>query len=513
MRTAICATLALVLLCSLHSPVAADETGIAADKKLAKELENLADLCYAMGIKAKDSGIYNYAKSFFNHALLYDPDHKETRKMLGFKKKGKDWVADKEDYGMPTRNTIRPEKEREVYEKIWLETKDIREKAADKLYEFVADPKLDTKQRVLALHHLMLIDPWHVKGHRAAAMDNTEAGTSTDPWTHKLDAEFSHNRRDWLKDAPKATAVKDKTPYEETLGMSFGKARGERFFIHVNCAGDGEQVALNLAPYADATWLKCCEYMGITPDDTPKEDAKRLHFTVLDDRPNYAKFIESCAGIDDAQRRKEIAEQGWGYATRKPTGNVWLYPRPQEDAGLRDGMAHEIGSYTIASKCGYRLYWLNRGLGFTMSNRACGTVRANFSLVRGSQVIPSDVEAMPGNGTCTAAWRFLVVLAIAGGKTLGLTELTRSNSSNFGELQCAFGFAYTEFLLTKYKDKLAPFLKSAYDDTYERYKKKESPESADETLARLLKHLDTSSDALQTDFALWAVDNYLKLPK
>ncbi len=46
-----------------------------------------------------------------------------------FKKKGKEWVADKEDYGMPTRNTIRPEKEREVYEKIWSDTKAEREKA------------------------------------------------------------------------------------------------------------------------------------------------------------------------------------------------------------------------------------------------------------------------------------------------------------------------------------------------------------------------------------------------
>ncbi len=491
----------------------ADDTGIAADKKLAKELENLADLCYAMGIKAKDSGIYNYAKSFFNHALLYDPDHKETRKILGFKKKGKEWVADKEDYGMPSRNTIRPEKEDEVYKKIWSDTKAEREKAADKLYEFVADTKLDNKQRVLALHHLMLIDPWHVKGHRAAGMDNTEPGTSTDLWTHKLDADIYHARRDWQKDAPAATAVKDKTPYEDAMGVLFGKARGERFFIHVSCVGSAEQIALNLAPYADATWRKACEYLGTTPEEAPKEDAKRLHYTVIDDRPNYAKFIESCAGIDDAQRRKEIAEQGWGYATRKPTGNVWLYPRPEVDAGLRDGFAHEIGSYSIASKCGYRLYWLNRGFGFTMSNRAVGSVRANFAPVRGSQVIPSDVEAMPGNGTNAAAWRFNVVLAIAGGKTLGLSALTRASSATFGEQQCAFGFAYTEFLLTKYKDKLAPFLKDAYDDTYERYKKKEQPESGDETLARLMKHLDTSSDALQTDFALWAVDNYLKLPK
>ena len=192
---------------------------------------------------------------------------------------------------------------------------------------------------------------------------------------------------------------------------------------------------------------------------------------------------------------------------------MWLYPRPEESAGLLDGFAHEIGAYTIASKCGYRLYWLNRGFGFTMSNRAVGSVRANFAPVRGSQVIPSDVEAMPGNGTNAAAWRFNVVLAIAGGKTLGLTALTRTNSASFGEAQCAFGFAYTEYLLTKYRDKLAPFLKDAYDDTYERYKKKEPPESGDETLARLMKHLDTTSDALQTDFALWAVDNYLKLPK
>lgn len=513
MKIALCAVLALGLLCSLRTPVAADDTGITPDKKLAKEFDGLADLCYAMGIKAKDSGIYNYAKSFFNHALLYDADHKETRKILGFKKKGKEWVADKEDYGMPTRNTVRAEKEREAYERVWRDTKAEREKAADKLYEYVADTKLETRQRLLALHHLILIDPWHEKGHRAAGMDPTPQGASEDIWTHRLDADVAHQRRDWQNGVPQATAIADKTPYEEQMALTFGKARGERFLFHVHCLQNSEQIALKLAPYADASWRKAAEHLGLALDDPPKEDAKRLHYSVLDQRADYAKFIDTCAGIDDAQRRREVAEQSWGYVTRKPTGNVWLYPRPEQDAPLRDGIAHEIGAYMIASKCGYRLYWLNRGFGFCMSNRAMGTVRAAFVAVRGTQVIASDVESMPGDGTCSAAWRFRVAVAIAGGKSLGLSDLTRANTATFSEMHCAFGFAYTEYLLAKYKDKLAPFLKDAYDDTYARYQKKEPPESGEATLARLLKHLELTSDALQGEFALWALDNYLRLPK
>ena len=511
MKAALCAVLALVALCALRAPAAADETGITPDKKLAKELEKLADLCYAMGIKAKDSGIYNYAKSFFNHALLYDPDHKDTRKILGFKRKGKEWVAEKEDYGMPVRNTARAEKERELYERIWVETKAEREKAADKLFEFVADPKLDSKQRLLALYHITLIDPWHDKAHRAAGMERG-SGTS-EVWVHSLDADFNHQRGDWMKGIAQGAEVAEKTPYDEQMGITFGKARGERFFFHVNCAAGSQEIALRLVPFAEASWRKAHDYIGQALEDAPKEDAKRLHYTVFDDRPNYAKFIETCAGIEDANRRREIAEQGWGYATRKPSGNVWLYPRTQDDAALRDGIAHEIGASIIANKCGYRLYWLNRGLGFTMSNRAMGTVRASFAPVKGTSVIASDVESMPGDGTCTAAWRFRVVVAIAGGKALGLSELTRATVASFGELHCAFAFCYVEYLLAKHREKLAPFLKESYDDTYARYQKKESPENGEALLARLLKHLGTTSDALQTDFALWAVDNYIRLPK
>jgi hypothetical protein len=511
MRLALCAMLALVMLCSLQRPTAADGTGITPDKKLAKELAGLADLCYAMGIKAKDSGIYNYAKSFFNHALLYDADHKETRKILGFKKKGKEWVADKEDYGMPVRNTARAEKERELFERIWVETKGEREKAADKLYEFVADPKLDSRQRLLALYHITLIDPWHEKGHRAAGMDRGSGANEV--WVHKLDADFAHQRGDWTKGVSPAASVAERTPYEEQLGISFGKARGERFLFHVNCAAGAEEIAARLVPFAEASWRKAHEFIGQELAEAPKDDAQRLHFTVFDDRPNYAKFIDKCAGIEDANRRREIAEQGWGYATRKPAGNVWLYPRTQEDASLRDGIAHEIGASIIANKCGYRLYWLNRGLGFLMSNRSLGTVRANFAAVKGTAVIPSDVESMPGDGTCTAAWRFRVALAIAGGKPLGLSELTRATVAGFGELHCAFAFCYVEYLLAKYRDKLAPFLKEAYDDTYARYQKKEPPESGEAVLARLLRHLELTSEALQGEFALWALDNYLRLPK
>lgn len=512
MRIACCAALALVALCVMREPVSAHDTGITPDKKLAKELQGLADLCYAMGIKAKDSGIYNYAKSFFNHALLYDPDHKETRKILGFKKKGKEWVADKEDYGMPLRNTIRAEKEREAYERVWRETKAEREKAADKLYEFVADTKLDTKQRLLALYHLIQIDPWHEKGHRAAGMESAPQGAD-EPWIHRLDADFTHQRKDWMAATPQATAVAEKTPYEEQMGINFGKARGQRFMFHVDCPLNAEQIALRLTPFADATLAKAADYIGLALEEAPKDDAKRLHYTVFDARPNYAKFIETCAGIEDANRRREIAEQGWGYATRKPAGNVWLFPRPEQDAALRDGIAHEIGASLISGKCGYRLYWLNRGFGFTMSNRAMGTVRASFAPVKGTQVIASDVESMPGDGTCTAAWRFRVLVAIAGGKAFGLSELTKATVATFGELHCAFAFCYVEYLLAKHRDKLAPFLKDAYDDTYARYQKKEPPENGEATLARLLKHLETTSDALQADFALWAVDNYLRLPK
>ena len=512
----LCTLVALVFvaLFSWKAPAVAQDTGIVPEKKLAKELQGLADVCYEMGIKAKDRGIYNFAKSFFNHALLYDPDHRETRKILGFKKKGKDWVGDKEDYGMPTSNTVRKEKEAEAFGKVWDETKDLRTKAADKLFEFVADEKLDTRQRILALHHLMLIDPLHDKAHRAAGLEAAAPGTSESPWLHSRDRDFAHQRNTWNSGTPDAAVVTDKTPYEETLGLTLAKARGERFFFHIGTDLNAETLAQTLTPFADSTWKRAHEYLGLTLEEAPKEDAKRLHYSVFQTRDKYAQFIEKCAGIEDAARRKEIAEQGYGYATRKPNGNVWLYPFPNEPSALRDGVAHEIGSYIIGSKCGYRLYWLNRGLGFTLSNRAMGTVKATFVTIKGTAIIDSGgVESMPGLGTNAGSWRFKVILAIAGGKSLNLKDLTQVSPSGFTELHGAFAFGYTEFLLEKHQAKLAPFLEDAYNDTYQRYQKKEKTESPDDTLNRLLKHLDLPIDKIQTDFAAWAAENYLKLPK
>lgn len=514
-RLCLSATLALCLLSFTLRPQAqAQDLGITPDKKLAKELTALADLCYDMGIKAKDRGIYNYAKSFFNHALMYDSEHKDTRKILGFKKKKGEWVADKDDYGMPRSNTVSREKEPEAYRKVWEDTREARSKAADKLYEFVADTTLETRQRILALHHLMLIDPWHEKGHRAAGLEAAKPGTSEDLWIHTLDSDYAHQRNAWVSGVPDAVMVSEKTPYEEALGLKFSKARGERFFFHVCMDTQAENIARNLTPYADATQRKAAELLGLDLGEVPKEDAKRLHYTFFQHRRDYAQFVDKCAGIDDPARKKEVAEQGWGYATRKPTGNVWLYSYPENDSALRDGIAHEIGSFTIAAKCGYRLYWLNRGMGFTLSNRAMGTCKSTFVAIRGTAIIDSGgVDAMPGLGTNAAAWRFKVILAIAGGKSLNLGELTKATVSGFSELHAAFGFCYTEYLLAKHKDKLAPFLEDAYKDSYERYQKKEKPETNEETLARLLKHLGTSQDSLQTEFALWATQNYMKLPK
>ncbi|NUO16741.1 MAG: hypothetical protein HUU03_09900, partial [Planctomycetaceae bacterium] len=56
-RLCLSATLALCLLTLTLRPQAqAQDLGITPDKKLAKELTALADLCYDMGIKAKDRG-------------------------------------------------------------------------------------------------------------------------------------------------------------------------------------------------------------------------------------------------------------------------------------------------------------------------------------------------------------------------------------------------------------------------------------------------------------------------
>lgn len=498
---------ALALLGVLSRPVQATEDfGIATDKKLTKALTDLADTCFACGDKAKEKGLYTNARSFFDHALRYDPDHKNTRKVMGFKKKKNEWVLD-EDM-IPLKDIVKEEKRREIEDKLVIETREIRTKAADGLFKFVTDTNLAAEQRLLALYHTLLICPEHREAQKAA-----RCSPATMWFSHKLDDDQLIQLEKRVAAAPAPERITVTTEYEKTCGWQMGKRKSPFFVFHCDMGDVSDAWAETLTRYAEASRSHAIELMGLEAGTPPKEDANRLHYTVLNTRDRFGTFVEKCSGIDDAAQRAEIAKVSGGTPTYKPYGSVWLYLSLENDFGLRDGVAHDVALKEVFRCTGDGAYWLAQGMGYLNSTHMNGSTSAKFYGVKSSSVIDTGgKESMPGLGECAAGWRMKTLIALAANKCLKPSDLIRLRVNDYNEDHMALAFCLSDYLASEHKDKMKTFYEGAFKERMARAKDKKAGETPQEVLTRLLAALGMDETALMNSFKAWAVSNYAKLP-
>ncbi|MEZ5990920.1 MAG: hypothetical protein R3E76_01000 [Planctomycetota bacterium] len=498
---------ALFLLLAQPRPAIADNNfGITPEKKLAKTLEELADVCFECGDTAKGKGLYTYARSYFNYGLMYDPDHKKIRKTMGYKKKKGEWIL--EEDMVPLTDKINEAKRDELTRKLWIDTETIRHKAADELLEFVKDSELDLQQRMLALWHAARFDPINREVLKA-----TRSSTSETSYRHQLDDQADTNRIVWIQRAQKGEKIDERTPYETATGMNMAKRRTDYLVVHVEIGEKSEPWAEALSQYGEACRTRIFELLGTTQPKKPDEDPKRLHYSVFSDRERFARFVDKCSGIPDASERKVRGEQSGGTPVYNPYGAVWFYPRLENDFGLRDGLAHDLAYKEIVRNTGgEQFYWLLRGFAYQVSTQMNGSIHSKFFATKSTGVIDTGgAEALPGFGDSPAGWRVMVGMELAAGTALTLTDLCKGRPQDYTNREMAAAYCLTDYLLHEKKEKLAAFLNSAYKEFVARYKEKKNPEDALELMNRLLESLEMDEQEFMDAFRIWALANYFDL--
>ena len=496
-----------LLILARPEPAIADATfGITPEKKLAAALGNLADTCFECGDVAKGKGLYTFARSFFNHALEYDVDHKKTRRVMGYERKKGTWVL--EEDMVPKEDKVATGKEQEMINKLIAETTPLREKAAGTLWVFVEDTKLAPEQRMLALYHTLRIYPEHRAAQKAA-----RSNPDTYWYKHHLDDEGDTQRAAWIGRATEGELVETETQYDKLSGIPFAKRKSGWLFFHIDIGDMGAEWAKVLLQFTEASRTHVFELLGIEAPKAPEKDEERLHFTVLSQRDRFAQFVEKCSGITDNAVRKDAAEKSGGAQTYKPYGAVWLYPDLTSDFGLRDRLAHEVAAKEIFRYCGAGAYWLARGLGYVNSTHMNGSVQSKFWIHKSTGVIDSGGrESLPGLGDRAAGWRVEVGMAAAAGTELTLTALANVRDSDFSQRETAASLCYADYLLHEQKAKVASFLKSCYDERVRRNKEKLAPETPAEIVARLYTTLETTEADFQQAFRAWVLKEYFVLP-
>lgn len=499
--------LALVALAALSRPVSAlDDFGITPDKKLAKALTDLADTCYECGEKAKEKGLYTNARSFFDHALRYDPEHKNTRKVMGFKKKKNAWVL--EDDMIPLKDLVNEKKRPELEEKVATETRELRTKAADGLFKFVSDTALPAESRMLALYHILRICPEHREAQKCA-----RANLDRKFFKHALDDENETLREKRVNDITAPEKFAELTAYEQALGYPIAKRRSTWFVVHCDMGDASESWVEPLTRLAEASRNHHLELTGLSTPNAPKADTHRLHYTFFSTRERFAAFIDKCSGLTDASEKAEISKVSSGAQVYNPYGSVWLYPNTEDDYGLRDAIAHDVSIKDVLRCTDMAGYWLAHGFGYLNSTHMNGSCASTFYGTRASGVINTGgKESLPGLGSCSAGWRLEVALSLAGNKAIKPSDLARTRVNDFTEDHMAAAFCIADYLSSQHRDKLKVFFEGAATERMKRIKEKGTPETGQEIISRLFKALDMDEDAFMTAFKAWAVVNYIKLP-
>ncbi len=508
-RALIAAPLVLFALALAPAPDsgAADTFGLTPDRRFTRLMPKLADACFECGDIAKGLGLYSYTRSYFNHALQYDADHRATRRVMGFKKKRGEWVLE-EDL-VPKGDEIIETRRAELESKLVERTEPVRRKAADEIWKLVADKTLAHEQRMLALYHLLRICPEHRDAQKAARCH--PAGYW---YAHVLDDEGETLRERWIQTAPAGEAIAETTPYEKKTGLKMAKHRTPWVVVHAHLGEKSVEWAGMLARFAEAARARAMEIAGLPGGSAPTTDEHRLHISVFREREHYAAFVEKCSGISDERRRAETANNGYGSEVFSPYGAVFLYPQTDNDYGLRDAIAHDLAVKTIRACTDWGAYWLVRGFGYLNSTQMNGSVESRFFLPRSSAVIDSGGrEALPGLGKCASTWRLEIAMEYAANSALSLNKLVAVRPADYREREVAHSFVFTEFVLANHREKLTNFLKAAREERMARAREEKPLLTGAELLERMLKELGLTEDEFNQGCRAWVLENYVRPPQ
>lgn len=501
------AALTIALLAMPREAGAIEKFNIEPDKKLAKKLEDTADVCFECGDVAKGKGLYRLARSFFSHGLELDEDHKKIRKTMGFKRKRGKWLL--EEDMVPAKDIINEKKREELEEKLRVETLEMRKEASEELWEFATNEELLTAQRMLALYHVIRLYPEGREAQKAA-----KSSPDYMWYKHQLDDEADTNRVKWIQRAPTGELIKEPTPYQNASGLAMTARKTDWIVFHTDLGNDSAQWAETLIQYAEASRDHVFELLGLEKPKAPDKDELRLHYTVMQSRERFSKFVEACSGITDTAHRKEVAAVSFGTPTYSPYGAVWLYPNLANDYGVRDGIAHDVASKEIFRLCGGEgAYWLARGLGYINSTHMNGSTSSIFYGVKTSGVLDTGgAEALPGFGNSSSGWRVQFGMELTGGTELKLSHLVKLRVGDYSQREMAHAFCYTDYLLHEHKDKLNEFLQACYKERARRYNEKEAAETPQEILERLWTTLVLTEEQFMEKVRVWALANYFELP-
>ncbi|MCU0726554.1 MAG: hypothetical protein MUE73_12315 [Planctomycetes bacterium] len=289
-----------------------------------------------LGDEAKKQKLFQFAREAYHEALAYDPNYPAARKVLGFVRKGSEWVIDpSEARKLPEQNSKVETMPQSEFDKILEAFKDSKKKVelfVGRKYaglgkwcekEGLAD------QAKKAYEKAIILDP-----------DNEVARTGLG--YQKVDGEWLTEKQLLARQEAKEGKLVDDTPsrYEGPLGIQLHKMESAHFRIEAVLPPDQLKECVKKVETAYAYFLR-----DVGEPEIKDVWPSRCFLMVLGDVAQWHKYVDLFSG--GSQKDRDFTKQCKGTQNAPGLHGVQYQGEDSDISTTIDGLVHKVTHFLV----------------------------------------------------------------------------------------------------------------------------------------------------------------------
>ncbi len=409
------------------------------EERKAKIHRNLADEYFKIGEFLTGQKMFTSARSEYNKALHFNPDHEGANKALCKRRDDQgQWEVDPDKKPNMGDNLAGDEKLKcrvQYDKKVDTMGKTIGNQYSS-LGDFCASNKMETES-VECWKKAIEFDPQNSNARKKL---KHERQGKDGPWLPPFESKIRKELREGIAKADGGQPTKEQTKVEADLGLTHEKRKSKNFSIEAGgLTQEKLKVELQHAEHAYAMFQKYFNQQSLF--------GQEYHFIVLKDKSVHEKYVDRYHPGPAAKKDQARKSAGMGGF---PNSEWTLGDRPH----VNDWVVHMTAQWCSEHLVGGERHWLHEGLAYHFTKTMLGTAGTLCVDLAGT-----GSEGGGKNYQDPENWPIVIRTWIREGKDPSIAEVVKA--TNLAELsggETVKGWSLIDFLVTEHREKFIDFM-------------------------------------------------------
>jgi tetratricopeptide (TPR) repeat protein len=419
-------------------------------KKMAK---SAAKKLWGVAKDAKKLNLHGFAVETAAYALDFDPNQKDARDYLCYRKKGDGWERDEDAYAKLGKQNLKNQKESQATFDKKVEK---WRKARDKVNQFVADKYVQIgnackakgfdEQATKSFERALLIDPQNDGANKGVGRVKVGMLWMT---KEKVAAIEKAAGGEWLT---------SDTEYQDGVGVKLHAIESPHFRLF----DDGDKAVLKEHIKAlETLYVFFLADVGIDPT-TDVFGGKKVDLVVVSDQPQWEKWVDQFSNSADPQWTKESTTSRSYYLLRGGVKRVETAEHIDTRDPLLHHAAHFIGQAVWKSR---HHAWLDEGLAYYYTVRIQDTTRTSC-LDKNVTGYGNNQEVIGGDKDWAQSerWRDYLRQIVKAKADTELRKILMTPLATLKLPDSVKAWAFVSWLMEKEREQFIRFLEALRDD-------------------------------------------------